>query len=140
MVKNNGQIRIALVTYAMHCGGGETFPLYLGKYLLSVGYVVDIVVTEEKGEWFNEIENSGCRSIFIKGADFLKKFIPFGDILFSIRVGNKLRHKKYDIILLNNSRYAQASLKLFNNRSHVVTILHNDQAEIYAVGLANTSE
>ena len=140
MQNRDKKIRVALVTYAMHCGGVETFLLNLGKYLLLKGYAVDIVVTEEKGIWFSMIEKSGCRSVFIKGSRIWKNYLPFGDIVFSLKVGLTLKRQGYDIIFLNFTKYAQTSIRLFNERSKIVTILHSIHPDIFTIGLANQKE
>jgi len=132
-------LKIALVTYAMHCGGVETFLLNLGKYLADKGHSVKIIVTERKGEWYPLILKKGLVAKFVWGGHLLG-YLPFGEYLSALLTGLYIRHGQFDVVFLNNAKYAQASISLFNNHSKIVTVIHNDHPEIYKIGLANTTE
>jgi len=114
------QPRIALVTYAMHCGGLEAFVLRLGGYLCRQGYEVEVITTLERGEWFGRVAELGMKASHVPR-----------------RLRSKLARGAYDVIFLNHSRHAQACIAGLPEDTLVIPVLHNDYEEIYRVGCAN---
>lgn len=134
MKLKNPTVRIALVTYAMHCGGMEMFILRLGKYLQDKGMLVDVVVLEEKGEWFTKITEHRLEGIFLNPSNIKK---PLNKIIHLFRTIRFFIQKDYDLIFINHAMYAQRALpfmKLFNH-TKVIPILHNNHSQIYKAGL-----
>jgi glycosyltransferase involved in cell wall biosynthesis len=130
------QPRVALVTYAMHCGGMEALLLRLGSYLRQQGCDVEIITTLEPGEWFGRVTEFGMTASHISGWD--------GDgVLTSLqhsrRVRSKLAGGGYDVVFLNHSRHAQACIGGLPDHVVVIPILHNDYEDIYRVGCANSN-
>jgi len=126
--------RIALVTYAMHCGGMESFLLRLGKYLRDHGYDVELITTLEPGDWFDRIAEVGVAAYHVAG---YRRAGPFNPLQHTRRVSARLREGNYKVILLNHSRHAQAGLAQLPDDVVAIPILHNDNEEIYQVGCGN---
>ena len=123
-------VRVALVTYAMHCGGVETFLLRLGRFLSKAGLEVHVIATCDRGEWFTKIEQEGLRAHYIEKGSNTEYF-------HARHIGKVLAQSGYDVIFLNHARHAQMSLGLLPNHVVVIPILHNDHEAIYDVGCAN---
>jgi glycosyltransferase involved in cell wall biosynthesis len=128
------QPRIALVTYAMHCGGMEAFLLRLGGYLRQQGYDVEVITTLEPGEWFGRVAELGMKASHVSAPSGSRFLTP---LQHSSRVRSKLASGGYDVIFLNHSRHAQACIGGLPDKMLVIPILHNDYEEIYQVGCAN---
>jgi glycosyltransferase involved in cell wall biosynthesis len=129
------QPRVALVTYAMHCGGLEAVLLRLGSYLRQQGCDVEIITTLEPGEWFGRVAELGMRASHVSGASGPGLLTS---LRHSGRVRRKLARGGYDVVFLNHSRHAQACIGGLPDDMVVVPILHNDYEEIYQVGCANS--
>jgi glycosyltransferase involved in cell wall biosynthesis len=123
--------RVALLTRAVRCGGVSTFLFRLGRELTALGFRVEIVTTEERGEWFDLAAAHGLRPSSIEGA---RAAPPW---MHARRVGHHLRERGDDAILLNHAFHAQAALGMLQDRVFVVPILHNDIEEVVRVGLGN---
>jgi glycosyltransferase involved in cell wall biosynthesis len=128
------QPRIALVTYAMHCGGLEAFLLRLGGYLRQQGCDVEVITTLEPGEWFGRAAELGMKASDVSGRGAWEFLTP---LRHSGGIRSKLASGGYDVIFLNHSRHAQACIGGLPNDTLVIPILHNDYEEIYRVGCAN---
>ena len=126
--------RIALVAYAMHCGGMESFLLRLGGYLRDQGYEVELITTLEPGEWFDRLAEVGVPAHHVAG---YRRSGPFNPLQHTRRVSARIREGKYNLILLNHSRHAQAGLARLPDDVLAIPILHNDNEEIYRVGCGN---
>jgi glycosyltransferase involved in cell wall biosynthesis len=128
------QTRIAFVTYAIHCGGMEALLLRLGHYLRQQGCDVEVITTLEPGEWFGRLAELQIKADHVAGYGRSGVLIP---LRHSVRVGSRLAAGKYDIVFLNHTRHAQASIASLPDKVVVIPILHNDVEEIYEVGCAN---
>jgi glycosyltransferase involved in cell wall biosynthesis len=126
--------RIALVTYAMHCGGMESCLFRLARFLHQQGYDVELITTIEPGEWFGRLEELKIRAEHIPG---YRRWGGWTQFLHSLRVSKRLARGKYDVILLNHARHAQAALARLPENVVVIPVLHNHNEEIYEVGCAN---
>jgi glycosyltransferase involved in cell wall biosynthesis len=126
--------RIALVTYAMHCGGMESFLLRLGGYLQQHGYEVELVTTLEPGEWFGRLAEVRVPAYHVPG---YRRSGPLNPLQHTRRVSACLRQRNYNLIFLNHSRHAQAGLARLPDDVVAIPILHNDNEEIYQVGCGN---
>lgn len=134
MARGPKRTRIALVTYAMHCGGMESFLLRLARYLHQRDYDVELITTVEPGEWFGRVGELQIRAEHIAG------YRPSGGLAplqHSLRVSTRLARGRYDVILLNHARHAQAALARLPENVVVIPVLHNDVEEIYQVGCGN---
>jgi glycosyltransferase involved in cell wall biosynthesis len=128
------QPRVALVTYAMHCGGLEALLLRLGSYLRHQGCDVEIITTLQPGEWFGRVAELGMRASHVSGRSGPGVLTS---LWHSRRVRSKLVAGRYDIVFLNHSRHAQACIGGLPDHVVVVPILHNDYEDIYRVGCAS---
>ncbi len=129
--------RIALVTYALKRGGMETFLLQLGRYMQHAGCDVEIITTEEKGEWFARAAEFGLAAHHYGPEN---DSAPVSALMHVWRIGRKLAKSRYDVVFLNHARYAQAGLGLLGQKTFVVPILHNTFDEIFAVGCSNENK
>jgi glycosyltransferase involved in cell wall biosynthesis len=128
------RIRVALVSYAMYTGGMEALLLRLGRYLRDHGCDVELITTVEPGQWFGRASEFNLKASHVagyRGPGLLKA------ICHSLRVGSQLARGRHHVILLNHTRHAQASIGRLPDPVVVIPILHNDQSDIYDVGLAN---
>lgn len=122
--------RVALVTYALRCGGMETYLLDLAHNLVLRGYEVTIITTVERGDWFHRISGTGATALHIplprlfRGAQFY-------------RVAQRLARERFDFIFLNHAIYAQAGIGMLPTSTFIISVLHNNVDEIYRVGCAN---
>jgi hypothetical protein len=117
------QTRIALVTYAMHCGGMESFLLRLARYLRQQDYDVELITTVEPGEWFGRIGELGIKAEHIPGYRHSGGLAP---LQHSVRVSTRLARGKYDVIMLHHARHAQAALARLPENVIAIPVLHND--------------
>ena len=81
-------VRIALVAYAMHCGGMESFLLRLGGYLRENGYEVELITTLERGEWFDRSAEVGVPAYHVPG---YRRSGPLNPLQHTRRVSARLR-------------------------------------------------
>jgi len=120
--------RVAIVTYAMSCGGAETFILTLAEYLSREGFDVEVITTEAAGEWFPRVSEIGLKAVHLPG---------WHPLFHSLGVGRYLAKGAYDVVLLNHAIYAQASLGMLPDGAIAIPIVHNDDKAIYRVACAN---
>jgi glycosyltransferase involved in cell wall biosynthesis len=123
--------RVALVTRALRCGGVSTFLFRLGRELAARGCDVEIVATEEKGEWFDLAAARGFRVTYVEGATGTPPKIH------AAKVGRFLRESRPDVVLLNHAFHAQVALGMLHDSTFVVPILHNDIEDVVHVALGN---
>lgn len=97
------------------------------------GFQVDILVTGERGAWFDLVAKDAA-SVLCLGVKS-----SLGALAHSYRVGRRLRRGNYDAVLLNHTCYAQAALQMLPDHVAVIPILRNDHESIYQVGLGNAS-
>jgi glycosyltransferase involved in cell wall biosynthesis len=127
--------RIALVTYAMHCGGMESFLLRLAGYLRDHEYDMELITTLEPGEWFGRLAEVNVPAYHIAG---YRHSGPLNPLQHTRRVSTRLRQGRYNIIFLNHSQHAQSGLAWLPDDVVAIPILHNDNEEIYRVGCGNS--
>jgi glycosyltransferase involved in cell wall biosynthesis len=125
--------RIAFVTYAMHCGGVEAFLLRLGSYLRE-SCDVEVITTIEPGEWFGRLSGLQIKAHHVAGYTRSGVLAPWQH---SVRVRAQLIAGDYDLVFLNHTRHAQATLAGLPEHVVAIPILHNDVEEIYEVGCGN---
>lgn len=123
---------IAFVTYAIHCGGMETFLIRLARYLKKEGFEVVIVTTESPGEWFGLVKKMGINIKHIEGIDRYARIFHF------FKVYRELKKGDYDVIFLNHARFAQAIIRMLPDKLPIVPILHNDHKWIYKIGCSSS--
>jgi len=134
---NSKHIKVALVASAMNCGGLETYLLTLSKELRNKNFEVTIVLTDNKGVWFKKIKEYNIKVKYIPGYNFFRKFIPFGILIHAISVGLIIKLTGFDFIFINHSKSAQFSIFLLSKKVRIFSVLHNDNPEIFRVGLFN---
>jgi glycosyltransferase involved in cell wall biosynthesis len=125
--------RVILVTRALRLGGVATFILRLGRRLAREGFRVDIVTTDEPGEWAARARDAGLGFTHVPGSDRLSP------IAHARRVGETLASMSPDIVFLNHARPAQITLGMLPESTFVVPVVHNDIEEIYSVAFANAA-
>lgn len=125
-------IRVALVTYALDCGGMETFLLRLARCLTERGIQVELVVTERKGAWEHEFEAAGLvlRRLYAQGHGRLRSVLEF------VR---EIRRRRYAVLLLNHSETAQAAIPFIARQVAVLPVFHNHDPVIYRLGVRHAA-
>lgn len=124
------QRRIALVTEVLNPGGIGRSMMRLGKYFLDNGFDVEVIVTKERGDWFELLEENGLKVHAVESAHHRS-------LQHAIRVGRHLAVGNYDVLLLNHARYAQATLGMLSDDTVVFPIIRADTEGDYMVGCAN---
>lgn len=123
--------RIALVTYALRCGGVSAFLFRLGRHLQRRGWAVDLITTEEEGDWFDLAGRYGLRARHVSGIESRTR------VEHSVVVGSALVEGNYNAVLLNHTPHAQMSIGMLPDSTIVVPILHGDDEPIYEVAGRN---
>ena len=109
-------MRVALVTYALQVGGIETFLRLLGRYLIDRGHDVTFIESWAKGQWSECFSTGGYKVIQILGN-------PLGSRLrHARRIADQL--KNYDVVILNDAPFAQASLGLLTEQTIAIPVVH----------------
>ena len=126
-------LRVAHVTYAMNCGGVEHFIIRQSEFLKSHGCDIEIITTESKGEWFDQLAEKKLKSTNIPKSGYAMQY------QHAIKVGRYLVSRNFDVIFLNHAAHAQVVLGMLPHNTIVIPILHSDSESCYRVGLANNS-
>jgi glycosyltransferase involved in cell wall biosynthesis len=121
--------KVAIVTYSLNVGGMETFVLGLARQLKEKGLEPSFVITDSIGPWHGRPLAEGF-AVHTVIPSLLQSRTKHAE-----RVAACL--ESFDFVLLNHSKIAQSSLGLLSDTIVVIPILHNDDNEIYTVGLAN---
>ncbi|MBD3161712.1 MAG: glycosyltransferase [Candidatus Eisenbacteria bacterium] len=124
-------LRIGLAVYALRCGGVATFLFRLGRFLSREGAEVELVTTEEPGDWFERAERYGIAAHHVAGAAERSR------LRHAKRVGDFLASRGYDALLLNHSQHAQRAIGKLPDRVFVVAIVHGDTPPVYRVAASN---
>jgi hypothetical protein len=128
------QIKIAIVTPAIHCGGATDSILHLGRALVNFGFPLTIVTTGQKGVWYERIQKNGMRAHFIKG---IQSRHPF---YHSWKIGNFLRKNNYDVVFFSNyERFGQACLNMLPNHVAAIPMIRTDEANAYSIACMNSN-
>lgn len=124
-------VKIALVVYALNVGGMETVLLQLALSLRRKACDVAFVVTESVGAWHALPREQGFE---------VHEVLPTPR---QSRIGHARRIAHFlagfDVCLLNHARFAQGVLGLLPPTTCTVAVLHNLDADIFRVGLANAA-
>ncbi|MCM2356993.1 MAG: glycosyltransferase family 4 protein [Geobacteraceae bacterium] len=121
--------KIALVTYALNVGGMETFMLGLARHLRAGGLDPAFVITDYIGPWHEKPRAEGLVVHTILQSTWQSRIAHTKNVAECLR--------EFDVVLLNHSVSAQSSLGLLPQSLVAISILHNDDESIYAVGLSN---
>jgi glycosyltransferase involved in cell wall biosynthesis len=121
--------KIAFVTYALNVGGMESMLLTLARGLRGYGFAPHFIITDNIGAWHERIRDEG---------------FPVEAVLPS-PLESRQRHVRrlaatlagHDVVLLNHSRAGQSAIGLLPNMSVTISVLHNNDEDIFDVGLAN---
>jgi glycosyltransferase involved in cell wall biosynthesis len=111
----------------------EAVLLRLGQYLRRQGCEVEAITTIEPGEWFDRWSEFHIKADLVPGY----RPSPLNPLAHSLRVGARLAAGRYDVVILNHTRHAQAVLARLPENVIVIPVLHNDVEQIYEVGCAN---
>lgn len=112
------KLRVAMVVWSLPGGGLETFLFRLGEYLCRCGMEIDVITTEVPGAWSELFAEHGFNVINLAG---WASSMPLFD---AHRIARQLIKGKYDVVLLNNAKSAQKSLRLLPNNLMVIPIVH----------------
>ncbi|HBE41184.1 MAG TPA: hypothetical protein DDW27_08275 [Bacteroidales bacterium] len=109
-------MKIAIVTYSLKIGGVESVIFSLGKELINKGFEVEIIETLEKGIWKTYFQSNGFKVVSIVK----------NPLMSSIRHADQVATylKSFDILLLNDSPYAQSVIGKLSAQSLVFPIVH----------------
>ncbi|HEX2951434.1 MAG TPA: glycosyltransferase family 4 protein [Armatimonadota bacterium] len=126
------KIRVALLAPWMQSGGVETYLLRLARFLEQQQNIeLEIVVTQEKGSWFERIAEYGLQARFIDGMHWTSPARHMRRIL------RWLTDNPYDVILINHDKLTQTILPRLPERTVVIPVIHNDHENIYSIAGMN---
>jgi len=109
-------MRIALVTYALQIGGIETFLRLLARYFINEGHEVSFIETWTRGKWSKFFSEEGYSVVQILGNSLESRF------RHARRIADQLMH--YDVVILNDVPFAQASLGLLTQQAIAIPVVH----------------
>ena len=123
-------MKIVIVTYALEVGGVETFIKHIYNYFREQGHEVIILETLKIGKWSRTFSDEGYS---------VKQILPR---FYNSRIQQCKKISKFlsgfDLVILNDAPYAQASLGLLNNNIIAIPVLHNNFKSIINNALANS--
>jgi glycosyltransferase involved in cell wall biosynthesis len=125
--------KVAIVMPAMFGGGVEVSMLRIARSLSKESNSVTIVTTEERGNWFNKINDCKIDSIHIEGLNLL---FP---CQHAKRVGKFLRESEFDVIFPVFDKFSQSSIGMLDAKVVVIPLLRNDHPDVYNIALSNPS-
>jgi len=123
--------KMALTTYAMNVGGLEMFILTLAAGLVREGHDVDIIATDDRGEWFSRIGEVGAQAHFLEGLAGTSR------ARHARRVGSFLRARRYAVVINNGSWFVQAALGMLDSSTVALSVVHNSFASIMSTACSN---
>ena len=126
-------MKMAIVVPEFNAGGVETFILRLASFMKKGGHEVTLISTHEKGEWWGRLSNYELES------ECLSKTKSLSPVTHMVKIGKYIKNKSFDIVILNNERYTQASLNMLPDKINAIPIIHNDAEFAYEIGCANLS-
>jgi len=126
-------MRIAIVLGAFNAGGVQTFVLRLARYLRNRGNELEFILVENRGVWFDDVVKEFP-------VHFLDPQQSFTNWSFAHKVGGFLAGQKYEVVLLNHVRFAQAALSYLDKATVVIPVIHNDVPNIYRVACGNPEQ
>lgn len=122
-------MKIALVVYALNVGGMETLLFELAKQFRLNGHLVSFVVTNYRGAWHEKPKKDGFQVIEVLPEWWQCKIQHAKQLALSLR--------EFDAIFLNHTKVAQSSVGMLPHKTVVVSVLHNNDKEIFSTGLSN---
>lgn len=128
----NRTLNIALAVDEIGRGGVETFLFRLQRYFQDDGHHVTIVACARRGEWWDTARSLGISCICLP----LSR--SFSGVSHARKVGKYLAGQPYDCILLNHSKYGQASLGMLPQHVIAMPVIHNDNNSVYNTACYNS--
>ena len=107
------------------------FLLRLCPHLRARGHEVEVVTTEERGEWFERVAERVPTVHVETERRFRRCRRP-------LRVGGFLTRAGYDMVFLNGDPLAQQSLTMLPDRVVAAPIIHSDRETAYRIAAANS--
>ena len=121
--------KAAIVVYALNVGGMESVLISLARGLRGCGIGASFIVTDSVGAWHGRICHEGfsVQSILPSPWESRRSHVR--------RLAAAM--KGVDVVLLNHSRAGQSAAGLLSDVPAIISVLHNNDEDIYNVGLAN---
>lgn len=126
-------MKVGLFTYGMLGGGMENMLLNLAYFLKEQKLDVTIISTEVEGAWFSKIEDIGVKPYFVKG---LESNSPVSHVE---HIAEYINSERYDVIFINNARFAQACIPMLINNIKIIPIVHNNDQLTYDLNIHYSS-
>lgn len=128
----NRKLNIALVVDAIEIGGVETYLFCLQRYFEDNGHRATLVACSRKGDWWDLAQSLGVRCVNVPRSRI------FSRVNHAKKVGQFLVDQFFDCVLLNHTRYGQASIGMLPQHVIAIPIIHNDHESIYALACSNS--
>jgi glycosyltransferase involved in cell wall biosynthesis len=122
-------MNIAIVTYSLHIGGVEALIFNLAKLFIKEGHSVEIIETQSRGRWNNYFKEN---HLTVKTYKLSILTIPLVHVK---RIIDYLQ--LFDVVLINDSPYAQAGIGLLHDKINIFPILHNNVDSMIKNSLAS---
>jgi glycosyltransferase involved in cell wall biosynthesis len=123
--------RLAFTIPRLTCGGVEVFLLRLCPHLRDRGFEVEVITTDEPGEWF-ERASERLPVTHIAGAR------RFPHWWHPLRVGRWLAEGDYDVVFMNGDPFSQQSLAMLPDSVVAAPVVHSDRHTAYRLAFANS--
>lgn len=135
LVQSSQEVKVAIVTGILGMGGAELIILNLGRSLRQLGYEVTIVTTSQQGDWSDQIERNGLRSLHISGRAQVHPY------RHAWRVGRRLREENFNVVILTKfthcERFTQAALNMLPDHVIALPWIHSSDEGTWRMALAN---
>jgi glycosyltransferase involved in cell wall biosynthesis len=109
-------VKVALVTYALHIGGVETFLKRLARHFTACGHQVCLLETSQKGCWSDSFREQGFEVVRILPQALCSR------VQHARRIARFLGD--FDLVILNDAPFAQAGLGMLPQLSVAIPVLH----------------
>jgi len=123
------KVRVLIVTYALQKGGMEQSLKRLIVYLKEFNIYAEILLTEEKGEWFDDFTNL-CKVTCIGTS-------KLGVVQHLFRIGRFINKGNFDILINICDKYSQTILPYIDNKIKVVSAIRLDDPYFYHLAATN---
>jgi len=102
----------------------------MARCFMGLGHEVQIITTEEEGDWFGRLAAEGFEVFHIP-------LHPLGAIFQARKVGAWLRAREFNLLFLFHAKLAQAALRMLPDDVVVIPTIRLDDPVIYQIGTSS---
>ena len=124
--------KILIITYALNQGGMEQSLSRLVKYLKDEENAVSILLTENKGDWFDLFNENYCSAVCIPES-------KGGAVIHLFRIRDYIVKSNCDILYIVCDKFTQSIIPLLPRRIKIISAVRLDDAYFYYLASTNQS-